>query len=501
MGYSSQPINCQCVTLTRGSHTRAAVSVRSGFSLIEVMIAIVLLGFGLVMVATMYPIAWNRARTMTEQSMTGSIADSAEQLLRNVLHVDGLNRGAPAPVFASSFAGDLVMFPNILAPGGIDILYYGDTRVHALNMENMAVRGSLGRRFYPYRGDPTKQQDAIPYLQEQLQPIYPLGDDYGVFAPLFDTGFGRAQIRFEDRIFPPLPPRSGVDRNGVFMTGMPDDQWEEALDTRRFAYAVFHRQRGYPQGYGAAPGTSVQRIVGPDAPNPAAPSGPLIQFALDDRYRDRSFDFYIVTLRRGQASYRFMQQDPDPRFTPDPLQRDMVVNVKGLGQDHDVVLPTPWRVQIFVPNGKPDIAYELNPGTNPGLPDATPGAPSIVHVNNKAYATSSTFVLDMFQPGTWFIDEWNGQVYQVVERRIDVAAANDLAILTLDREMTVPDLDDLCIPGDCIDGNLSAQEQLRTVWVFPPPIEGRTGNGNPIYEGDSPVIGVEVRTLSYSPRP
>ena len=501
------------LNLARSRRLKPAAQIRSAFSLIEVMIAIVILGFGLVMVATMYPIAWNRARVMTEESMAGSIADTAEQLMRSVLHVDGLKKVPPLNLDASGLAGDMVLFQNPALPfdpanpDNLDLLYYGDTRVHALNMENVTVgSASPGRRFYPYRDDPNKQPDAMPYLLEQVQPVRPAAEDWDLFAPpvvspLFTHGFARAQIRFEDRLFPPLPARKDVDRFGVF-TGI-DEPWEEALDTRRFAFAVFHRQRGVAKAYVPGAGESISTMVGPDAPNPPAPSIPFIPIALEERYRDRTFDFYIVTLRRGQSTYRFVQQDSAIRFTPDPLSRDNVVrDFQGLGPDHDVVLPSPWRVQIYVPSGTPDmLPYDLRSVTMPGPMDATEGAPSIVHFNNKKFSTTSTFVADMFQPGTWFIDEWSGEIYQVASRRFDTSSGSDTVVLTLDREITVGDLDDLCQPGNCVeDGVLDDAEKLRSVWVFPPPIQGRNG-AEPIFDGDSPVIGIEVRTLTFAPRP
>lgn len=473
------------------------------------MIAIVLLGFGLVMVATMYPIAWNRAREMTEQSMTGSIADSAEQLLRNVLQVDGSKRkqdpNAPS-TDRGSFSGDIILTDEL--SGSLEVLCFGDTRVHLLNMENVLVSPMPGpRRFFPNRQQP-EAVGALPYRLSRTICSQPWGDE-----PLFfyQQAFGASQIRFEDRLFPPLEPRDpmSLDPQGQFIGE--DSRWDESLDTRRFAFAVFHRQRGFERKYDSNP-EFADRIVGPDGhfPPPCASSQTSIEIAIQEADYARDFDMYIVTLRRGQPAYRFAQQDPAQQFTPDPLDRGKSVKVRALPPDQDVLLPTPWRVQIYIPQPPQSGAIPYRSASYAPIPNPplATGAPAIVHVNDSQYPTSP-FVVDLFQEGTWFIDEQNGQVYQVQNRRIVTGqGGGDEAILTLDREIVVEDIDDYCecqpATGACIPDHFAepteGTETLRTVWVFPPPVQGRNG-ADPIFEGDSPVIGIEVRTLSYSPRP
>ncbi|MCH8940486.1 MAG: prepilin-type N-terminal cleavage/methylation domain-containing protein [Chloroflexi bacterium] len=54
-----------------------ARSRRDGFSLLELMIAIVILGLGLVMVATTYPIGWQRAVRLADYTRQISVIEAA----------------------------------------------------------------------------------------------------------------------------------------------------------------------------------------------------------------------------------------------------------------------------------------------------------------------------------------------------------------------------------------------------------------------------------------
>ena len=95
-------------------HHRMSRHLRRGFSLVELMIAIVILGLGLVMVATVFPVAWGRARELSEFTQQQSITPAAQNLTSRIL------RAAPADLGTAtvgpSFAGDLLRRGNFLYP-------------------------------------------------------------------------------------------------------------------------------------------------------------------------------------------------------------------------------------------------------------------------------------------------------------------------------------------------------------------------------------------------
>ncbi len=472
--------------------SRLRYPVRIAFSLIEMMIAIVILGFGLIMVASMFPIAWNRARVMSDEAGQDSIVRAAEEAASLLLATPAAPRSMAGPIRAS-FAGDLLIDTVDTPPLGV--LCYSDTRVHQLHMESLLVSP---RSYYPDRRDPTKSP-ALPYQLENMyqvgkvnpgltvppgdEPAWMLGKQFG----LAET-FAVPQIRLESRVFPPLPrPRAfdSVDNTGEFVAD--DPVWDDLLETRRYAFAIFHR---------------LTERIGPD---PADWADPLhLDKAVSDLDKSRAFDLYYVTLRRAVNAGRFAQQDPDRNRTPAPLDRSKAVVVRALPATADLLLPTPWRVQVYIPQ-PPDVPAPLNArrpsegscaAVKPPPTEAT-GIPTVVHVNHpRLFPNPPRWLVDMFAEGTFLIDEVNGQVYRVASRRL---AGRDLeqAFLTLDREIVIEDIDDFG-NTDCL---ISDEESLRAMWVFPPPVlADRLGNGDPIFSGNQPVIGIDVRPLTVSPR-
>ena len=81
-------------------------SRRAAFSMAEMMIAIVILGLGLLMVATMFPIAWTKARTLAEFTNQSSITEAASTTVRLLTRVARPIPGGPPFQSQTSFLGD-----------------------------------------------------------------------------------------------------------------------------------------------------------------------------------------------------------------------------------------------------------------------------------------------------------------------------------------------------------------------------------------------------------
>ena len=62
---------------------------RPAFSLAELMIAIVILGLGLLMVASMFPVGWLKARELAEFTTSQSIIGVAEMTVKSLCRVEG----------------------------------------------------------------------------------------------------------------------------------------------------------------------------------------------------------------------------------------------------------------------------------------------------------------------------------------------------------------------------------------------------------------------------
>jgi hypothetical protein len=359
---------------------------------------------------------------------------------------------AGADFNSANFAGDLIFDPLFSMKRG-KIVAYGDTRVHALNVENIDV------------GDPRFPEiiSEDPWLLEGMPSADRLFQDPEVKADRGPDWVQRSyyapRLRIHDRFYPPLRPRVSEDLR------QRDTWWDDVLENRLYAVAVLHRMK---------------ERVGPEPPPAPPPPGETVEeSAARAISSSRSIDLYLVTLRRGPSTQRYARQDTSGTSIPDVNDRTIVAQPKALGPDSDLRLPTPWRVQVVFPD-------------ETVLPIERTGIPTEIKVNPTEFDAGS-YVVDLLPEGTSIIDEITGNVYQVAQRRF-LGVDQERATLTLDTEVLVSDIDDGEFPGD---GRLQSDERLRTVWVFPPPVE--RGGSSPSFTGASPAIAVDVRTISLAP--
>lgn len=502
---------------------RRVVGPRRAFSLVELMIAIVILGLGLVMVATMFPVAWGRARDLGEFTQHQSITPLAENLAKALLHSPGPSNpitALPTPV-GVSFAGDLFYheafaaaavaaaantaatgvtpspIPNPSPRIAVDPFNWpNDTWVHAVNMENIRVE------------DPGFVAEDPWQLERALDPM--TDPSPNLDPSVVERSYWNPQINVHQRIHPPLPQRRDImidsplrgtpnDETATF-TG-DDDSWDDRVGTRRFAWSLLHRlptvlpppptppSPPSPQGNAAA----VNAAVAADAAAAAS---------------DRVFDMYYVTLRRPQPTNRYARQDPTGGL-PDPYDVTAAPVVpRARPPEDDVMLPVAWRVQVEFPE---TIVRRFDMTT--GIPvDSATNIPTVVQVPPEAFTGSSEakrMLVTMFPRGTKFIDEITGQIYHVSRIRVE-EPLGEKVFLTLDREIFLEDVDfpvDINHPagdprclGVCVVGNLDNEERIRAVWVYPPPVEERDpDNPFPVFSGNTPVVDIEVQTLTVTP--
>ncbi len=412
------------------------------------MIAIVILGLGLLTVAAMFPIAWTKARDMAEFNNQQAITASAESTVTLVANVAG-----PAAVLpgASSFKGD----PVTGRPA--------DPWVHPLHMANiLATNPDPGTFDVAYVGD---FEDAINAT--------PPNSDFELNPEDSHTPLPWVQVEFRERLYPPMPPLPDEASLPVQQYEAELDRWYTLLSQRRFCWGAFHKLDYDPYAPVA------------EQPNPAEP---------------RSFTFYFVTLRRGQATHRYARQDVGPPasplvpvfVTPPAMAMPPPFVPDALRATEDVLFPVPWRVQIEI----------VQP------PPAPTGVPTQAITNSANYPTSP-LVTEMIQRGSFLIDEISGMVFRVTGREADPTAPSPRALLTIDQEIPLKHKKDptgkILVPGLDLDDSDSLEvgdplnEALRIFWVYPPPAE-RDSNGDVIgFAGPQPVVGIEVRRMTFSP--
>jgi hypothetical protein len=407
------------------------------------MIAIVILGLGLLVVATMFPIAWTKTRDQAEFTAAITCATSASNTVPLVTRISGPNPFGPPPYTLSSFFGDLDE-----TGAGVD------PWVHALHVQNLIIDAPT----LPAPDSP------LPLYGDFADPNAVLGPDNADYY-LNPVAPGippiAYQIAFQDRVYPPLPtpPDPAVLPGPQLAQALA--RWRELLSQRRFCWAVLHKLN-----YDAT-------AVPPQAPGPT------------DR---RSFTMYYVTLRRGQPTHRFARQDNtlgaiSPYVDPGNITGTLPttpIAPTDLGPGEDALLPVPWRVEI-----------ELNPP-----PPAPTGIPTEAFTNASLYGPTNRLVTEMLPAGAWMIDERNGLIYKVAKRDIDPENP-DQAILTLDQEIPPAMLDDDPAAGPA---GVPPGELIRTVWVFPPAVERQRGaDGLPEFIGPQPVVRIDVQVMAFSP--
>jgi hypothetical protein len=418
--------------------------------LLELMIGIAILGLGMVMVATIFPVAWSRARTLSEYTAEQSVTSGAFAKIKTLVHVSGRSTGS------SSFLGDLLRDDLKGEPIRAckdwpdEFEFYTDTSVHALNLENIRVENQAFVAEDPWRIE-------APHLAALIS----RGD---LPDELVSSAYFSPQVRLYQRVYPPLERRENVAADGVFEDD--DNRWDDAFGTRRFGWALLHR----------------------------------LSEPIEHEDITRSFDLFIVTLRRPNPNYRYARQDGE-KPVPDAcnVTGGPVVPEARPAED-DVMFPVPWRVQVQFPD---TMASRDDPT---GVPTEVLVPPSDASDDEEV----NRMLAGMFPTGTYFIDEITGDVYKVVQRR-ETDATGQLAYLTLDRplkptpevfreDLHIDQNDPRCPDPYCNNSELDDAELLRTVWVFPPSVEATRGPKDTlVFEGNQPVVGISVRNLLVAP--
>lgn len=501
--------------ITTLQHYHIAKSDRA-FSLIEMMIAIVILGLGLVMTATMFPVAWTRARTLTEYTTQRVVAQSAAAIIGESLRPSGSsftpyidasgNQTGKYFIANGSLAGDLFYDPVLhtdpnpslrlpcFAPAQCyshrAVLLPSDTRVHALHMENLVAANSTARGENPHAIEDIRAFGArVELCDASSTPMvcrtgYPMANPFMSCNSPLDQGaqfcarsFYSPQVGIGARMYPPMeaPPTGAT--SPAFTT------WLEKFGTRRYAWAALHR---LPKAVGPV------NLPNNDAPLPIAASQQIASQAASAAGTTRTFDFYIVTLKRPQSTSRYALQDS--ATAPNPSDRYAVSTPLPLpiaNPPNEMSLPVAWRVQIELPVNLPRHSAPPNdPAAPKGVPTEVQFPPTDAAFGN---ADERGLFSRILPTGAQIVDEVNGQVFRVTRRRDN---AEGYAFLTLDRELLWEDFDDGEFQGN--PPALGDDEKVRTVWVYPPPIVERTAT-TVVFDDTSPVIGIDIRSISMSP--
>lgn len=497
-----------------GAASSAVGARRRGISLAEMMIAVVILGLGLLMVASLFPVSWLSARRLAENTTQFSCRQAADLAVRTLLKVDGETTDVAV------LPGDQIQFCDCtdcsdqgqLSFEAGSIEFKGDLgfpigRVHVLNLgnvlfENRAFVGEDAWMLEQTRVGELLRGGGSFNVPPSCNCPYRASNNTVDFSQL--PNVLKPVIAVQDRVYPPLPSRPTDDFTDL---SADNRRWDDAYSARRYAWAALYR---FDDEY----------ICTANAGSCLDNDG--------DRYLDldtisdsRVVTMYYVTLRRPKPTARYARQDPDAVPNPDPREayEDGATPVAALASDQDVMLPTPWRVQVLFPD---DLKLRSGCEATSDPDDCPTGIATEITVNHKDAEidrNQPAWVTGLFDRGAVFIDELSGNIYRVEKARL--TDDDRTAYLTLDREVFREDvdfgaLDGICDPNDpdcdpcgrpdrteCqVQPNrvLDDCERLRTVWVFPPPVQGGRGAGDPlVFDGSPPVVDIAVQTVMIAP--
>ncbi len=246
-----------------GGTSACSLAVRHGFSLVELMIAIIILGLGLVLVASMFPIAWRRAVQLNDFTNTTSCTDAAEAAVKVLCRIysydDNNTPGNLADdiVTPTGFIGDYSVWSTDAANAPVTSLepLPGDAvgslplipvfRVRPLLLENAHFEitdatsvanpnvhsnltqtepvdfPDLTTRYVDFTGAPVWELPPVPT------------------APALVTA---PQVALWERVFPAM---SRWEWNGNATLTPAESaklaQWKQELESRRFAWGVLYK--------------------------------------------------------------------------------------------------------------------------------------------------------------------------------------------------------------------------------------------------------------------
>ncbi|MCA9253523.1 MAG: hypothetical protein KDA54_20515 [Phycisphaerales bacterium] len=511
---TSDNLNSKRIRRNVGAH----VSRQLAFSMTEMVFAIFILGLGLLFTSSMFPIAWFKAREVFETTNTQSCTAAAQDAFHRVSKINGPND--LANTVSTFFPID--WFP-IDRNDPTKPAVFPDTRVHVMGLGNFLASPRLdifeNDGLNP-GGDDIPVASSSWELSDQL--AYQMSDSAFVggltLSPLVTNRPYTTNVYARDRMFPPLErrPDASVPTNQARV-----ELWDEQFEGRRYCWATLYRfSRMYGPNVSTDPLDPFRILPNCGGFSPPAECGQMVGEIRETLAKPREMTVYHVTLKRPDGA-RYARQEGlvASGGTASWAPGKLLDHPRALPPTSDVLLPSPWR-------------FEASLTVVPAIGAPPSGIPSEVMVDDAVLA-------EMLAPKTVLIDERNGQIYRVTQRR-NVTGSPTAVVLVLDKEYTSGevhrpdytlfpknysgnqslhsnwlntwewierncdnlDLTDGSIPNvsDCL--NIAENEpQKRYYWVFPPPVEvDRAGNGIPIFDGSPTVVDIQTRQVVLRPR-
>jgi prepilin-type N-terminal cleavage/methylation domain-containing protein len=489
---------------------------RSAFSLAELMIALVILGLGLLFIAAALPVGLEYTRETVDlenAEAAGEYAlDQLETNLRTSIRLYDWGIADPAG------ANVLRLLDNIHRPRDQDLTstppryplnktYEPVFKVRPVAMGNVRMGSVPSGQTREIVDDVEATISAYIRALNGATPVAPLEVDIAMSA---HTGLSLGEnpvLPGLARVYPPTEPVTTLSVQNFFNDNVAyktyqmrlglygalsatqqQNEWEKALD-RRLSWTVFYRRIHYPE-------------PGPD--NVFGTADDNLKQAVELQY-----EIIIVVAQRPSVNHRFPRQrlrlsgnnlteferpaawSPNAPAPDDPL----------VGSDR--LAPTPWLVVFDRSN--PSALPLLNTS---GLYDTTPGGNRTLYFSFRDPPTL-TFrctqeVGKLLAEGSILIPAFNDLHYldlaQGLDTRVSGFVPHAPTTLPIYEVVERPDDTTIVVRNNgfypwVASGNPS-DTQAWPVWVIPPAFAERDSTGQPIYERSSPILKVIRRTVT-----
>ncbi len=499
---------------------------RRAFSLAEMLIAIMLLGLGLLFIAAALPVGIDYTRRNLDSGEASAAAREALEILARQVRTSH-------ELAARSLAGqntyarlDAIVRPRQSDPQSPNLVFAPDDgyepllKVRALVMGNLLAEPVGSRRAGEPIVDPVEaiarayvSRLVTPTAQNRykevdyfgsLEPVLALNPARFASAGRFHTamrGIPRAAVHPLERVFPPvrawsadrLNPLTLLNRPSLLWTYEPPQpgEYRAALD-RRIAWTAFYRRVSY------------RRDPGPDG-NLATPD----DIPADDPLR---YEFIVVITRRPTLNHRFAVQNvPGPGLRW--FQQPVAAAGDALGSPYgsSCIAPVPWLVVFtgFEPQLRAGQEYayrQVVTGPNrsqverylqAGFRDAQP--PRLVFRCREEVGR-------LLPPGSVLIparNDWypNAAVNRLPQVGFVPSVPDGLPVY---RVIERPDATTVVVDNNGYYPWISTDNWTRQsaaalpFWVIPPSFVTRDAGGQPIFEQTTPVVQVvrQVVTLT-----
>ncbi len=465
------------------STTRRGIRPARGFSMLELLIAMLLLGLGLVMAATIFPVALDQHRESVERVSAMQVSRNARRLVQSFLapHVDP-GRDARTAVSEDTNGNGLLDAGEDANSNGVLDGWYDDNR-----------DGWPDER--DRDGDGVVDPDEDPNGNGVWDPeeSYPRGPIRG------DSGEGYHLLHFETIFDDPgsgYPVVSAIqDFSGALYVDVLNDGpgtvawqvgWSQntSPDVRAPWFRIEETVSPAVRWLPASTATAVPREL---ATTGSPFDGQLsrssyVWHAFYRRPTITNFDSasdvaadtnltYVVSVCQFGSADRFAFQDPDITYGTPPRASNSPEPLQQAGNYS--LLPVAWRVSVEGQEGEPNPIMEWN-GDAIGSHDPPEGWGSSVRLSQLA------------PRGSRLLGNRTGTVYTVIR-----SPATDASVIEVLPEPRTEDRNDngTLDPGEDENNNNRIDLLDEHPWLFPPAVVLDAGGVNvQSWKSDSPLV-------------